>query len=475
MFVTLSNTYLPTLLVITSVIDSSMALILFTLHCSYVESLANNRKLNSRNNNNNNMAILPNDQSGFQNHFCSTQKWFLVDLLHAYESAKKWKKSVEIDLFDIEFEKNIYQLAKELVNKTYKPWIYKAFIIFDPVCREIFAAPFRDRIVHHLIYKYIAETMDKKMYYHSYGARKEKWIHLGVKKTQSFIRSCHAKHKQSYILKIDIKNYFHSIDHNILIETLYSFISSSHLKCLLWDKRLIWICKKVILHDPRMYVRRIWSISDRKYLPKHKSFFTLEDWVWLPLGHLTSQWFANRYLNDLDHFIKHKLKAPWYWRYMDDMVLVHPNKKQLLIRKSDIDKYIQRTRKICLHPKKIYLQNTNKGVVFLWYRIQRDGIHLWPRIIRKRWWKIRSWNHLYKIKQAPDIISVRDTLNTYLWRAQHGKNYKLRKTMYLALHPWYQNKLIPRSNYTSVRLYTRLCTKKHIRYLKHADPFLFIS
>jgi len=206
--------YLSTLLVITSVIDSSMALILFTLHCSYVESLANNRKLNSRNNNNNNMAILPNDQSGFQNHFCSTQKWFLVDLMEAYESAKKWKKSKEIDLFDMEFEKNIWKLSQELIHQSYTPWIYKAFIIFDPVCREIFAAPFRDRIVHHLIYGYIANTMDKKMYYHSYWARKYKWIHLGINKAQSFIRSCHAIHKQSSILKIDI--IFHIIKFSIL-------------------------------------------------------------------------------------------------------------------------------------------------------------------------------------------------------------------------------------------------------------------
>ena len=421
------------------------------------------------------MAILPNDQFYTNDSFSEIEKEFLSNLYYAYLLAKKWKKSRYVDAFSLEREKEIMTLFYLLKNNEWKPWNYTAFIIQDPVCREIFAAPFHDRIIHHLVHQYLTPVMDPRMVFDSYGARIGKWIHRWVKRVSHFLRSYKQQHTEAWIMKIDIKNFFHSINHLVLLDKIKDILEKHPSPCPLGDDWLYTVIESIITHDPRNQVVVQGNKNDWAKLPKHKSLFFTKDDTWLPLWHLTSQLFANRYLTSLDHFTKHDLWAKYYWRYMDDMILIYHDKLTLIDRNGKIENFLKEKLFLTLHPNKFYLQESKKWVVFIWYRIHERWIVLWPRIIKNWHAKIRKWNYIIRDRKGyVDIVKIRDCMNTYFWRAQHWKNLHLRKKMYYLLHPKIQNELIPRSWYFSLRLRKKVITWKGMKSIKYYYPELFI-
>ena len=421
------------------------------------------------------MAIPSNDQWSNNHSFSAIEREFLSDLWQAYTAAKKWKTSLSIDTCNLSREKEIMHLFHKLYAWQRKPSTYTAFIIEDPVCREIFAAPFTDRIVYHLTHHYLAQILEPRMCYDSYGARIGKGIHFWIQRVYHFIRSCKQQHYIAYIMKLDIENFFHSINHQVLLEKILPLIVQHPTICPLWHERLSAIARHIITHDPTQDAIIIDNKEDWQKLPKHKSLFSAKIGTWIPLGNITSQLFANRYLTSLDHFIKHDLQAKRYGRYMDDMIFVHHDRQVLLVRKKQIQQFLLEKLHLILHPSKLHLQESSKWVTFVWYRLHDRGISLWPRIINKRHAKIRSRN--YRIREKKEHINpihVRDTMNTYLGWAQHGKNRSLRKKMYNKLHPILQNELIPKAGCHSLRLRKRTLTKKQLRNIKYDSPELFL-
>lgn len=224
------------------------------------------------------------------------------NLTLAWRNARK-EKTGKLDVIEFEkdLERNLLNLHCELKNKTYKPMPLKTFILKDPKTRKISKSDFRDRVVHHALILVIGKIFEKSFIYDSCANQIGKGNLFALKRFDIFKRKVTNNITNgAFCLKADIKHYFQEVNHNILIE-----IISKKIK----DKNVMWLIRRILNNN----------VLDNE---KGKG---------MPLGNLTSQFFANVYLNELDYFVKHKLKAKYYIRYVDDFVILHHSKKQLQI------------------------------------------------------------------------------------------------------------------------------------------------
>ena len=308
----------------------------------------------------------------------------LEDLFQAYYDARKNKRNSASALaFEIEYEKNLVQLWREITSRSYRPSPYSAFIVEKPVKREVFASDFRDRVVHHLIFNYLNPLFDPAFIADSYSCRSGKGTSYGIRRVNHFIKSCSRNYtKDAYILKLDIKGYFMSIDRNILFEIITKRIIKKQqtLNCEL--DLIVYLVKGVIFCDPTegcvlKSPRESWL-----GLPKSKSLFYAGANKGLPIGNLTSQLFANIYLDGFDKFMKRQLKFRYYGRYVDDMLIVSGDKDYLLQAITIISNYLSDNLCLTLHPKKVYLQHVDKGVSFLGVYIKPYRVLVGKRVKR---------------------------------------------------------------------------------------------
>jgi len=270
----------------------------------------------------------------------------------AFTKARKRKSN---QYYVIEFEKelknNLLQLQTELLIHSYQPKSLKTFIIRDPKTRKISKSAFRDRIVHHALYNIIEPLFDKTFIYDSYANRKGKGALKAVKRFDYFKKKASKNNSRNcFVLKADIKHYFDNVDHNILINLIQKRVK---------DERVIWLIKKI--------------------LKNHKTINNKG----MPLGNLTSQFFANIYLDEIDQFIKHKLKAKHYIRYVDDFVILHNDKILLEYYKEMINKFLKHNLELELHPEKSKILLLKQGTSFLGFRIFYHYKLLIKRNLRK--------------------------------------------------------------------------------------------
>ena len=362
-------------------------------------------------------------------------KRILRDLFKAYYDARKHKrKSTGVMSFEMNYEQKLLDLGRELVNGTYKISPSICFISFKPLQREIFAADFRDRIVHHLIYNYISPIFERSFINDSYSCRLGRGTSYGIKRLNHFIRSCSENYKKDcYILKLDIKGYFMSIDKNILYQKVAEKIKSYRGDYFFDLDWLLGIIRQVIFHDPTKDCEMRGKKEDWAGLPKSKSLFWAKADTGLPIGNLTSQLFGNVYLDDFDHFVKYQLRCEYYGRYVDDMVIVHRDKEYLKSVILLIRQYLQTELSLELHPKKISLQPFQNGVSFLGVIIKPYRLYIRNRIKGNFYEKINDWNQLlinneikfFKEYQEKFMASI----NSYLGLFKNFQTYKLRRKM----------------------------------------------
>lgn len=286
-------------------------------------------------------------------------------LFEAYEDCRRNKRTTKSALaFEVDYEANLVKLCNEINDRTYNPGRSVAFIVNKPVKREVFAADFKDRIVHHLVIKKLQPLFEKAFIYDSYACRLGKGTSFGIKRLDKFIRKCSQNYtKDCYILKLDIQGFFMHIDKAILFDQLSRFIESYYVHA---DKELLLdLCRKIIDNDPAENCIFKGHYGDWGDLPCDKSLFFSAENCGLPIGNLTSQVFANLYMNKFDHYMKSELGLKYYGRYVDDFFVVHESKEHLKELVSKIRKFLEDNLKLTLHPKKIYLQQAVKGVLFL--------------------------------------------------------------------------------------------------------------
>jgi len=254
------------------------------------------------------------------------------NLFAAWDEFKKGKqKKPDVQQFERYLEQNIFQLHRELKRKTYRHGPYTSFYINDPKPRHIHKALARDRIVHHAVFKTLYPLFDPTFINDSYSCRENKGTHKGVRQLASFLRKASKNNTlPCYVLKCDIKKFFHSVDHTDLI-TLVS--------------------KHICGHNAVRLIREI-----------VESFPT-----GIPIGNLTSQLLANIYLNELDQYVKHLLKIPYYIRYTDDFVIVDNSPEKLKKWLCAIHDFLGYALQLELHPQKVILLKYHQGIDFLGY------------------------------------------------------------------------------------------------------------
>ena len=348
----------------------------------------------------------------------------LEDIFNAYYECRKHKRNRTGALqFEVDLESNLVELWEEINSGTWKPRPSTVFIVDKPVIREIFAASFRDRVVHHLVIGRLNDIFEKVFIYDSYSCRKYKGTHFGVSRAARFIRRC----SPAWVLKIDIRGYFMSINRKILYRKLEALINEHYHA---FDKeRIKELCQIIIFNDPTQNCIFHSPSVFWKQLPKDKSLFTAKRNCGLPIGNLTSQVFANFYLTEFDHFIKKQCGIRNYGRYVDDCIMVHPSRAFLKKLIPDIQKYLQNNLELNLHSKKVYLQPCHSGVKFLGCFIKPSHIVINHRTL-KNFKKALFIHNKLAIDHKPDKderSAFISSVNSYLGILKHYKTYRQRR------------------------------------------------
>ncbi|MDP2929397.1 MAG: reverse transcriptase/maturase family protein [Candidatus Omnitrophota bacterium] len=351
-----------------------------------------------------------------------------ANIYRCYLACRRNKRNTINALrFEINAEENILKLERELKTKTYRPSRSILFASRKPKLREIFAADFRDRVVHHVLVDYLERIYEPIFIHDSYACRKDKGTHAAVSRLQSFLRKVFKnKNTRAYYLQLDIKDFFTSIDKDILFCLMKKKIAG---------KDILWLTEKILFHDPTgSFILRDGENIINK-IPPNKSLFGKDNKKGLPIGNLTSQFFANVYMNELDQFVKHSLKARYYIRYVDDLVLLSDNKDTLVKWRQDIETFLAEKLLLRLHPNRRKLQPISNGIDFLGYITRRDYILVRRRVINNLKSRLSHFERLIKSEIASLPLTplglarndVRSCLQSYLGHFKWANTYRLMK------------------------------------------------
>lgn len=328
------------------------------------------------------------------------------NILSAFQKARRGKSKKDyVVKFESDLINNLRELQKELINKTYSPSNLKKFIIRDPKTRTIHSSVFKDRIVHHAIVNILNPIYEKVFIHDSFASRKDKGSHEAVKRFELFLRKVSSNGKliknsynnnsiTGYVLKADFRHYFDSVNHKVLINILRKKIA---------DEDLIWLIKKVLEN------------------------FEIEKGIGMPLGNYTSQFFANVYLNELDYYVKHVLRAKYYIRYVDDFVILHKNKEILEYFLEHINNFLP-CLKIKLHPDKTAIYPLRNGTTFLGYRVFYYYKLLRRRNIRYFLKKLKNNLFLYKNNEITKE-QLKSRVNGWMGYAKFGNTWNFREKL----------------------------------------------
>ena len=359
----------------------------------------------------------------------------LFDLYYAFQRAKKHKSNKEyVKVFESDLHNNLVVLRDEIYERRYKPQPSICFIITDPKRREIFAANFRDRIVHHLYYNYTYDLFDKTFIEDSYSCRKGKGTHYGIKRLERHIRQESENYtKKTYALKMDIKGYFiHinrilllSIVNNTLDKMMYRKVPNSKLKyCDTIDFDLVkYLNREIIMLNPIKNCIIRSKRSEWYLLDKSKSLFYSDDNCGLPIGNLTSQLFSNVYLNVLDQYMKRVLHCRHYGRYVDDFYVVSTDIEFLKNVISSVSKFMNEELNLEIQPKKTVIIDIKCGVEFLGGFIKPYRTYLSNKTIK------RMNRRLYEFQKYGTDKNVCDVVNSYLGMFSHYRSNKVKKAI----------------------------------------------
>ena len=318
------------------------------------------------------------------------------NLYLAFKNARKGKtlKPYVVE-FDHRFKDNLLQLRTELLFHSYKPKPLQTFILRDPKTRKISKSHFRDRVIHHTLCNIIAPIFEKDFIYDSYANRVGKGTFKAIERFEYFQgKVSHNYTRTAFVLKADIKKYFDNVSHDILLSIIEKRIK---------DKQVLWLIKIIF--------------SNHKTEKKGRG---------IPLGNLTSQFFANVFLNELDHFVKQKLNAKYYIRYVDDFVILHESPEVLREYMKEIDSFLRDNLDLELHPDKSKIIPMSKGTDFLGMRIFLHHKLIKERNLRKFYKKLNLLTLQYDTG-ATNYDTIYDSLEGWAAYVNNANTHKLKK------------------------------------------------
>lgn len=345
-------------------------------------------------------------------------------LFEAYLDCRKHKRNtINALMFEYNLEQNLFRLYEDLVSGEYKIGQSICFIVLYPKPREVWAADFRDRIVHHLIYNEIKDKFYKRFIKDTYSCIPDRGTTNAVKSVRAHAESVtHNYTETAYFLKADLKNFFVSIDKNILYDEIQKFVNEE------WVLNLI---KQVIFHNPKTSVCIKSPAYKFDFLPKYKSLWHTQSDKGLPIGNLTSQFFSNVYLNVLDQYVKHHLKCKYYCRYVDDFVIMHKSPQYLNDVHKDLTVFLKERLNLELHQNKKLINKVDKGIDFVGFVVKPYRINLRQKTIKRIFKIIREQKLNEHWFYEGELETFCSTINSYLGMLRNTNGYRLRKEICL--------------------------------------------
>jgi len=419
------------------------------------------------------------------NHQVLTKELFIA--------VRQTRHTVQKEQHYLEIPQIVNRLAEQIRTHTYKPCRYTCFAISDPTPREILAPSYPDRIVHRWLVNKMEPYIDKRFLDCSYANRTGKGHHRAVKQLQCYLQNPANK----YYLKMDIESFFNTIAHAVLLQLVKRWLEkmpcaspplpryplprpsgrgtekiaslngalapvSSAEKEILFS-----VAQTIITHNPTKNVIYTGNKEKLKIIPRQKSYFHNAPGKGLPLGNLSSQFFANIYLHELDWFVKHKLPSPngegqgvrYYLRYVDDIVLLAENTEQLTCWRDALKNFLKNELKLNAHPKKTILQPACYGIDFLGYIVRKDYLLVRRRVVKNFKRKLYFFNRLLNsekyiyyscigssklekmyrkrklkipVQPSPELLkNILCCINSYYGISRFANTYKLRRDIYL--------------------------------------------
>jgi len=320
------------------------------------------------------------------------------------QQGKRFRPNV-LD-FNYNLEEELFKIQEELISKTYLPGTYRTFEIVEPKRRMISAAPYRDRVVHHALCKIIVPIFERTFIHHSYANRLGFGTHRALRKFTEYTRS------SRYILQCDIKKYFPSIDHEILKQLV-----RRKIKC----PDTLWLIDTVINNsNPQESVI--------EYFPGDNLLLPLSRRRGLPIGNLSSQFFANVYLNGFDHFVREQLKISKYLRYVDDFAFCSDDYGLLQDTRLAVEEYLASLR-LKIHPIKSQLFETKEGANFLGFRVFPETIRVRQENLRRGRRRLKNFQKAYANNEI-EIEKLARSMQSWIAHLEHGNTWKLRQKIF---------------------------------------------
>lgn len=332
------------------------------------------------------------------------------NLLRAWRRARQGKGDRrEVARFALNLERELFTLRAELEAGNYLPGPYRQFTIYERKPRLISAAPFRDRVVHHALMNVVEPLLDPTFIPHSFACRKGYGVHRAVNYYQ------HAARRYAYALHLDVAQYFPSIDRGLLLNKLGVRIS---------DPRVLDLFRRIVVTGPP-------GGTALPVFPGDDLLTPLEHPCGIPIGNLTSQFLANLYLDDLDHWVTGVLKPPVYLRYVDDMVFLDDDKRKLAEIRAAVRERLAAER-LLLHPRKAHIVPTRDGLSLLGYQVFPGFRRLRPDGVRHARRRLHGLARAY----AAGLIAwskVNASVQSGLGHARHADTLGLRAKIFRVL------------------------------------------
>lgn len=336
------------------------------------------------------------------------------NLYRAYLNARLCKRyRYEVLNFSAHLEDNLVKLQKELIDRTYTLGKYREFYIYEPKKRLIMAQPFKDRVVQWAIYQVLNPVFAQGYITDSYTCIKERGTHKAVKRLHYWLRQVGKKPEKYYFLKLDISKYFYRIDHDVLMGIL---------KRKIRDDDMIFLLDKIVNSSETNFglppgkspgeVKRSDRVSEKG----------------MPVGNLSSQMFANLYLNELDQYCKRTLGIHFYVRYMDDVIILHQDKDQLHEWKRIIDTFLKEKLQLDLN-EKTCIRPITLGVEFCGYKIWNTHIKLRKSTALKMKRNLKKLQKEYAAGEVT-VEEAKQTISSYLGILKHCDSYSLKRTIF---------------------------------------------
>lgn len=360
----------------------------------------------------------------------------IEEVFEAYYKCRLHKRSKKSSVeYEMNYELSNYQLWMDLNNMTYRPTTSIAFCVTRPKLREVFAASFRDRVVHHLFVSKIIGVVESRLTPQAYACREGKGTFYGVKDVLASMEA----HQQGWYAKCDIKSFFMSINKSILMEIVRDVVKEACTEDTDW---WLWLAETIIMHQPASDCELHGNLKLWDNLPDSKSLFKTDG---MPIGDLPSQICANLYLAEFDILMQGMVGG--YGRYCDDFCLIDDNKDKVLKALEVARKWLWDSRKLTLHPNKTSIQKVSRGMTFTGFRIHRH-LGTGKRLVRNAMRVVEDYRQKESHTEEEREQLMR-RVNSYCGLLRTSKSWKVRRKMLRGLE---KHDFIIDNNYLKIQL-----------------------